>query len=302
MRPIGIQRIDPPRHEASFRLPDGRHLGYAEFGVAEGPLIVWFHGSPGARRQIPPAVRQAALTLGQRVVCIERPGVGMSTHHVYPNISGWTADALAVVDHLGGEEFIVVGLSGGGPYALAMAHDHPERVSACGLLGSVAPTVGDDAVPGGIVDLTKRLHLLLRVVGRPLGFSLQPLLSGISPIAGLALRGFATFMPEGDQRVLSDPEIGAMFIDDLVGAGGTKLQAFFNDCLLFGKHWGFALGDVNVPVWWWHGDADSIVPIEHARRSAARLPNAELFVRPKESHLGDFAAAHEVVEVLSQFH
>jgi pimeloyl-ACP methyl ester carboxylesterase len=56
---------------------------------------------------------------------------------------------------------------------------------------------------------------------------------------------------------------------------------------LFGKHWGFELADVRVPVWWWHGDADSIVPIEHARLSAERLGNAELFVRPKESHLGD---------------
>jgi pimeloyl-ACP methyl ester carboxylesterase len=301
MRPIGVRRIDPPRYEASFRLPDGRRLGYAEFGVPDGQLIVWFHGSPGARRQIPPAVRRAAVALGLRIVCIERPGVGMSTHHNYPNIRGWTADAMAVVDDLGGDQFVVVGLSGGGPYALAVAHDYPERVRVCGLLGSVAPTVGEDAVPGGIVELTKRLNLLLRVLGRPLGLSLQPLLTGVSPIAVLALRGFSSFMPIGDQRVLSDPEIGSMFIDDLVVAGGTRLQAFFNDCLLFGRHWGFELADISVPTYWWHGDADSIVPIDHARQSAARLGNAELFVRPQESHLGDFASAGQVIELLTQF-
>jgi pimeloyl-ACP methyl ester carboxylesterase len=225
----------------------------------------------------------------------------MSTHHTYPSIRGWVADAMAVVDHLGGEEFIVVGLSGGGPYALAVAHDYPDRVKACGLLGSVAPTIGDDAVPGGVVELTKRLHLLIRILSRPLGLSLQPLLTGVSPLAVIGLKGFSSFMPEGDQRVLSDPEIGAMFIDDLVTAGGTRLQAFFNDCALFGKHWGFELGDVSVPVWWWHGDADSIVPIGHARQTAKRLRNCELIVRPNESHLGDFASAHEVIEVLARF-
>jgi pimeloyl-ACP methyl ester carboxylesterase len=300
MHPLGVRRIDPPRLESSFRLPDGRHLGYAEFGVADGPLIVWFHGSPGARRQIPPAARRAAIALGQRLVCIERPGVGMSTHHQYPNIRGWVPDAMAVIDHLGAEQFVVVGLSGGGPYALAVAHDHPERVTACGLLGSVAPTVGADAVPGGVVELTKRLNPLLRPLSRPLGLSLQPLLTGVSPLAVLGLRGFSSFMPIGDQRVLSDPEIGAMFIDDLVTAGGTRLQAFFNDCVLFGRHWDFALADVEVPVWWWHGDADSIVPIDHAVRSAERLGNAELIVRPAESHLGDFASAHQVLEVFAR--
>jgi pimeloyl-ACP methyl ester carboxylesterase len=301
MYPIGVRRIDPPRHESSIRLSDGRHLGYAEFGIADGPLVVWFHGSPGARRQIPPAAGRAAVTLGQRVVCIERPGIGMSTDHSYPNIRGWATDAMAAVDHLGGEHFIVVGLSGGGPYALAVAHEYPERVRACGLLGSVAPTVGVDGVPGGIVELTKRLHPLIRILRRPLGLSIQPLLSSLSPFAQLGLRGFSSFMPEGDQRVFSDPEIGAMFIDDLVMAGGTRLQAFLNDCALFGKHWDFELADVRVPVWWWHGDSDSIVPIDHARRSAKRLKNCELIVRPKASHLGDFAVAHEVLEVMARF-
>jgi pimeloyl-ACP methyl ester carboxylesterase len=224
----------------------------------------------------------------------------MSTDHSYPNIRSWGADAMAIVDHLGGERFVVVGLSGGGPYALAVAHGYPERVRACGLLGSVAPTVGVDGVPGGIVELTKRLNPLIRVLRRPLGLSIQPLLSCVSPFAHLGLQAFSSFMPKGDQRVFSDPEIAAMFIDDLCMAGGTRLQAFLNDCALFGKHWGFELADVKVPVWWWHGDADSIVPIEHARISAERLGNAELIVRPKESHLGDFAAAHEVLEVLSR--
>jgi pimeloyl-ACP methyl ester carboxylesterase len=220
----------------------------------------------------------------------------MSTDHAYPNIRSWASDAMAVVDRLGGDDFIVVGLSGGGPYALAVAHDYPGRVKACGLMGSVAPTVGVDCVPDGVVELTKRLNPLIQILRRPLGLGLQPLLTGVSPLAYLGLQAFSSFMPEGDQRVFSDPEIAAMFIDDLVVAGGTRLQAFFNDCVLFGKHWGFELADVKSPVRWWHGDADSIVPIQHARLSAERLGNAELIVRPKESHLGDFAAAHEVLE------
>jgi pimeloyl-ACP methyl ester carboxylesterase len=48
-------------------------------------------------------------------------------------------------------------------------------------------------------------------------------------------------------------------------------------------------------VRWWHGDADPIVPLDAARAAASHLPKAELVLRPKESHLGGFAAADEVL-------
>ena len=35
----------PPRFEGAFHLPDGRELGYAEYGPSTGRPLVWFHGS-----------------------------------------------------------------------------------------------------------------------------------------------------------------------------------------------------------------------------------------------------------------
>ena len=101
-------------------------------------------------------------------------------------------------------------------------------------------------------------------------------------------------MPEGDQRVFADPEIEAMFIRDLVAANRYSFRGLFNDVVLFGREWGFRLADVDVPVRWWHGDADSLVSLEHARHAAALLPDCELVVRPGESHLGGFGITHEV--------
>ena len=49
-----------PRTEGTIRLKDGRKLGYAEFGAAGGLPLLWFHGTPGARRQIAPETRQLA--------------------------------------------------------------------------------------------------------------------------------------------------------------------------------------------------------------------------------------------------
>jgi pimeloyl-ACP methyl ester carboxylesterase len=106
-------------------------------------------------------------------------------------------------------------------------------------------------------------------------------------------------MPEGDRRVLSEPTLEAMFVDDLTVGSKRQFQALVNDIVLIGKPWGFRLADVAVPVRWWHGDSDPFVPLAQAQRAAALLPDVKLIVRPGESHLGDFAAADEVLGSLA---
>ena len=49
-------RSDSPRRptlEGSVAVRDGRRLSFAEYGSPRGPALVWMHGTPGARRQIP---------------------------------------------------------------------------------------------------------------------------------------------------------------------------------------------------------------------------------------------------------
>jgi pimeloyl-ACP methyl ester carboxylesterase len=122
MSPLGVAPCPPPRIEGTIALPDGRRLGFGEYGDPTGPLVIWFHGALGARRQVPLVARRAAEELGLRVVCLERPGIGFSTDHSYRQMRDWAADVAFVADRLGHERFMVVGLSGGGPYALACAH------------------------------------------------------------------------------------------------------------------------------------------------------------------------------------
>jgi hypothetical protein len=53
-------------------------------------------------------------------------------------------------------------------------------------------------------------------------------------------------------------------------------------------------------VFWWHGDADNIVPLVHAEHVVGLLDVCELSVRPMESHLGAFAVADVVLETLDR--
>src|SRR6476646_2263238 len=116
---LHMAQITPPRIEGRVRVRDGRKLGFAEFGPADGRPILWLHGTPGARRQIPEEARLAAEDVGVRFVGVDRPGTGMSTSHLYGSIIEFMGDVEILLDELGFDELAVVGLSGGGPYALA---------------------------------------------------------------------------------------------------------------------------------------------------------------------------------------
>jgi pimeloyl-ACP methyl ester carboxylesterase len=293
-----LTEITPPRVEGRVTVRGGRKLSFAEFGPVGGRPLVWLHGTPGARRQIPEAARLAAEDLGVRIVGVDRPGVGLSTPHRYDSIADFAVDLEIVADQLGFGELAVIGLSGGGPYALGAGYVMADRVKVVGVLGGVVPTVGPDAVPGGLVSLATRLAPVLPVMQVPLTVALNGFVRALKPVASHALDVYARISPEGDRRVFARPEIKAMFIDDLIGNSRRGISAPVYDVLLFTRDWGFSLRDLRVPVRWWHGDADHIVPLAHGRAAVEMLPDAELFIRPGESHLGGFAAAEEVLDTL----
>ena len=298
--PPAVPRCEKPRAEGRFHLPGGRRLGYAEFGDPNGAVVLWFHGTPGGRRQFPLIGRRAAERLGLRVVLIERPGSGLSDSHKYAAVADFARDMAHVADALGADRLGVAGLSGGGPYALSCAAVPAlaNRVAAVAVLGGVTPSVGPEATNSGAIDLLRRTTGVFSVMRRPFAAAVSAMIVPIIPLGHLAYQGVSAIMPDGDKRVFADPDIEAMFIDDIVLAARGGFQAMVDDGRLFGRDWGFRLTDIAAPVRWWHGDADAIIPFDDAKQAISYLSNVELILMPDESHLGGFAAADDVLMFL----
>src|SRR3954454_17385888 len=290
--------LTPPRLEGVAMLPDGRKMSFAEYGDPRGRPVIWMHGTPGGRRQIPQEGRVAAEETGIRLIAVDRPGVGRSTPHLYDSIHDFTADLDYVADVLGLGDFAMIGLSGGGPYLLAAATALAPRVKAAAVLGGVAPTTGPDAIDGGLVSLTAQFQWLLTRFRAPLAVAFGTLVTVLRPVGTPALITFALLQPEGDRRVLNRPEFRAMFLDDIFSRSSHGLRAPVYDIVLFGRDWGFSVRDVKIPIRWWHGDADHIVPFRHGQQVVSLLPDAEMFVLPGESHLGSLPVAEQVLEDL----
>jgi len=288
--------VERPAFEGTVTLPDGRDLGFASFGdVTASETIFWLHGTPGARRQIPYDARAYAAEARIHIVGVDRPGIGWSTAHVHDNVLGFAKDLEFLADHLSVERMHVVGLSGGGPYTLAAGAAMPDRVTSLGVIGGVAPTVGPDAVGGGLVAVAKPLAPAIKLLRRPLGAGLTGLIRVATPVAPHAIDLYRSVQPEGDRRLLGESDFRAMFIDDLTNGGREQFTALISDILLFGRDWGFRLADVRQPVRWWHGNADHIVPFRHGEHVVGRLPNAELIPLSGEAHLGGLGLATDII-------
>jgi haloalkane dehalogenase len=106
----------------------GPRLHYVDEG--RGPAVVMFHGNPTWSF----LYRKVILALRDhfRCVAIDYPGFGLSER---PAGYGYTAAEHAavvgkLVDHLGLDDFIVVGQDWGGPIGMTVAVERAERVSA----------------------------------------------------------------------------------------------------------------------------------------------------------------------------
>ncbi len=285
-----------PFEEGTARIDGRRVLGFAQYGDPTGLPVLWFHGTPGGRRQVPPLAASEAMARGMRIIGVERPGTGRSTDHRYREVFEFARDIEALADDLALDRFGVVGLSGGGPYTLACARALPHRVVAAAVLGGIGPVSGKEAVPS-YTRLLALLHPLLRKVAPPIG-RLSPFLSRLIPHADLAIESFAKIAPRADRPVLRDPAFRDALISDMANAIEENLRAHAYDAVLLSRDWGFSLEDIRVPVQFFQGDADGIVPPKHGRFQASRVPGSTLHRRPGQGHFAGFVNVADVLDVL----
>ncbi len=290
-----VMSIERPKLEGNIAVGEDRQISFAEFGNPQGRAVFWLHGTPGARRQIPTEARTFAARKNIRLIGVDRPGIGSSTPYQYENVLGFTDDLRTIADTLGINRFAVIGLSGGGPYTLATSAAMPDRVVMAAVLGGVAPLIGEDGISSGLMELAKIVRPVLEVADTPIRWVAGSLIKLIGPFGSPALDLYARISPDGDRNLLSRPEFKAMFLDDLLNGSRKQLAAPFADIVVFARDWGFRLEDIKVPVRWWHGDADHIVPYAHGEHAVARMADAEMYTLPGESHLAGLGVPEDIL-------
>ena len=135
-----------------LRLPDGRMLGFCVYGEPAGMPVVFLHGTPGSRLQIAFA-HEVCRGLGVALIAPDRWGYGLSEAPRDVVLSAYADDMAALMDHLGHARFCIGGVSGGAPYAAAVAACLVSRVLAVAFVSPVGPIA--DA---GLGQALSRVH------------------------------------------------------------------------------------------------------------------------------------------------
>jgi pimeloyl-ACP methyl ester carboxylesterase len=273
----------PVMHGKQLTLKNGRALGFAEYGDPAGSPVFYFHGFPGSRLE-GKLLEPAAIHTGARIIAVDRPGYGLSDFKPDRAIGEWGDDVLALAESLSIDRFAVLGVSGGGPYALSCARRIPDRLNSTGVVCGLGPLDAPGAARG--MSWVARLGFLLARRSPGAMKLLYGLLVGgmIRRRPELGLWLLTIRMPPADRQVLKRPEIRSILISS-IGEGfriGTEGAA--RDLLLYAQPWGFQLSEIFVPVCLWHGEADAVVPPSMGRAQAEAIPDCQATFVAGEGH------------------
>jgi pimeloyl-ACP methyl ester carboxylesterase len=258
-------------------LPDGRQLGFAEWGAESGLPLIYLHAAMSSRLEwhLEPSWLAAA---GIRLITVDRPGHGLSSPHPGGTPLQFAHDVAALLDRLGLARAGVIGYSAGGMYALACCSGLGERMLAAGIVSGVAPTHAPGSM-AGMGRLIRQSHTHARR---------YPWLLGLEMRTHLALFRYApeyTFGVLGHPKITGQPEFRQRFLAAQREGARQGVVGFVEDLRRLARDWGFALSDIRCPVAWWHGDRDRVSPLPQARALAESIPDLDFIEIAGGTHL-----------------
>jgi pimeloyl-ACP methyl ester carboxylesterase len=283
----------------SVRLACGRILKYHRFGNPTGPLVFYFHGTPGSRLEAGLIEHEANLA-GVHLMSVDRPGMGRSTYYASRRVTDWPSDVEALADSLGyaGTSFGIIGMSGGTPYATVCARMIPHRLTHVAVVSGHAP-LGAPGVSAGSED--KAIALITR---RPrLGRA------GINFISGRLDRKpevviekiTKNWTPADRNLVLCNPKYYQNLVANLREAAACGGEGLVTDISLLACDWGFKLCDIQgVSVSIWQGGCDRIAPPSTGKYFHQQIAGSEYHFDPQAGHVT--MIKWHAPEIFARFH
>ncbi len=258
-----------------------------ELGDPDGFPVVFHNGTP-CSRLLPEWWDAPARERGLRLISIDRAGDGNAPAEPDRSLRRVAESTAELTDKLGVDRFAVIGVSGGGPYALACGAFLPERVVA--VISGAGSSGFDTAIDGAGFD-PEELELTREQALRPTPEGRQALARFYDPevenLRSADVDGFMSAVGEDPATATPEQRATAAYVLHAIQEGlRPGRDGWLDDGLAMVRPWGFEPADVRQPVAVWHSEDDRMVAIEHGRRLAAAIPNAEPFLVDGLGHGG----------------
>jgi pimeloyl-ACP methyl ester carboxylesterase len=288
-------------HEIEIDRGD-RVLRVRDTGDPGGAVVIYFHGTPGSRLDLS-FDEHAAAERGVRLVTFDRPGYGGSTAAPF-GLASIAADAHAIADGLGVARFATLGMSGGGPGALAAATVPGGRVIRVGVASGAGPF---QLVPGGLSQLDDNdraavASLSADPAAAAAGFAagFEPLIAAVAPGGPGPAAAFAGLLSPRDTELMRDPRLNSALTATIRESLRPGTSGAGWDNVSWIGAWDVDLSAIDCPVLLWYGTDDRLAPPAHGRWLAENLTDARLVLREGEGHFGIMEHLGEMLSALTE--
>jgi len=247
--------------------------------------LLFMHGFPGSWLQAK-FLEEHLSDHDARVISIDRPGYGHSPPINRNRLPTFFNQLQDLLEHLQVKDFGSIGVSGGAPYALMIAHQFRGRVRSLTQICGLVP-LSREFLPAFHPTQTRLLRTLPQL---PL-FVLQPL-------ADAALKSFdpekkiawllSRLSPE-DREVLSEARTQSVFLESMREARRQAASGIIFDGKTYAHDFVRARGITpeamaNIPIQLWHGERDHILSSQMSVLFHRKFQHSQLHVLPEEGH------------------
>jgi pimeloyl-ACP methyl ester carboxylesterase len=270
--------------EYTLTTQDGRTLAYTEFGDPNGYPILFAHGMPGSRLEGRFFDNQAKRW-GFRIICMSRPGIGISTYQPHRTLLDYISDTRQLTNDLGIKQFIQMGWSSGGSRSLAVAYGLGEAVKRCVIMSSYTNFAElphsrmlllKTRWPGpALWEFSPRLFEWVVKIVMTLGM-LRP---------GVYLKNERKLVSQHDRALLAQASLFYLFRQDQLECLQSGGKAIAKDLETEIRDWGFRLNEVTTPVWIYQGAEDPFVPASFSEHLHEHLPHSDYQLLSNCGHL-----------------
>jgi len=263
-------------------LSNGLRLGYAEYGDPRGEVAFYFHGWPSSRLQ-GCLFDDLAKKHGMRLICPDRPGIGLSDPQPGRTLEDWQQTLTELAAHVGADNWHVIAWSGGGPYVLATALLMPKRLLSASIICGAPPLVflGDREMFWIYRWLIQLRKLLPTVLGGIL--KLGAVIARMKP-GCLVHRLLLKMLGAEDRRILSDPKVFKVVCEATLGALNRPAADVIADADIYLSEWGFEVSRISMPIHFWHGKQDRNIDWTYTQRLASLIPHAVTHFSEHDGH------------------
>lgn len=282
----------PQKHKRS----DGRTISYLDNGVSSPKTLLLHHGTPGAAG-LWQNLLDDAETRGIRAIAYTKAGYPGSDKAEWSNVTEAASDFNELVDHLGVDEFVSLGWSGGGPYALASSFS--AKCKGVELVAAVAPyfEMGADFLIGQAeTETIEALDNWASSRENALAAAKKDMENIETEWSAETWQTGAEARPRYAQFADAYLKFNAHALPAILNSVVPDVAGYAADSYLLMNDWGFKVSEVVKPTTIWSGSLDKPCPPNHGKWLHSQISGSDWRLLDGQGHMSIMVEAQ--IEIL----